>query len=125
MKQLVPFLAALLGLALATPVSAQQPYAVARAQAAGLIGERYDGYLGIVTTVSPDLRRQIAATNIRRRALYSSLASRRNATTAEVGITAACALLGRVGTGEYYLLGTAGWQRRQPGQAAPRPDYCG
>lgn len=125
MKQLVSLLAALLGLALAAPVSAQQPSAVARAQAAGLVGERYDGYLGIVATVSPDLKRQVAAINIRRRALYSSLASRRNATTAEVGITAACALLGRVGIGEYYLFGTAGWQRRHPGQSAPRPEYCG
>ena len=124
MKQIILLMAAMAGVLLAAPALAQHRNVAAEAQAAGLVGERYDGYLGIVTSVSPDIRRQVAAINIRRRALYSSLAARRNATPAEVGITAACALLGRVGVGQYYLLGTGVWQRRQPGQSALRPEYC-
>lgn len=120
----------LLGLSLGlaaplTPAAAQEGPAIVQARSAGLIGERYDGYIGIVEAASPALRRQVAAINIRRRALYSSLAARRGATPEEVGITAACALLGQVGTGQYYLLGTGSWQRRGPGQTAPRPEYCG
>lgn len=103
---------------------AQEPTIIVQARSAGTIGERYDGYVGIVSAASPTLRRQVAAINIRRRSLYSSLAVRRGATPQEVGITAACTLLGRVAAGEYYLLGTGTWQQLRAGQTPPRPDYC-
>ena len=45
-------------------------------------------------------------------------------TPEEVGITTACSLLGRVGIGEFYLMGTGAWQQRRLGQAAPRHEYC-
>ena len=103
---------------------AQETTIIVQARSAGTIGERYDGYLGVIGAASPSLRRQVAAINIRRRSLYSSLAVRRGATPAEVGITAACTLLGRVGVGEYYLMGTGTWQQRRPGQTPARPEYC-
>lgn len=123
MRLLSPLLLAA-ALLTAVPVGAQETTIIVQARSTGIIGERYDGYLGIVEAASPALRRQVAAINIRRRALYSSLAARRGATPEEVGITAACTLLGRVGVGEYYLLGTGTWQRRRPGQTPPRPEYC-
>lgn len=110
--------------AVASPAGAQQSGAIVDARRAGLIGERFDGYLGFVTTPSAGLRRQVNAINIRRRALYSGLAVRKRATTAEVGITATCTLMATVGVGEYYLPGDGGWRRRAPGQAAPVPAYC-
>lgn len=123
MRLLSPLLlvAALLA---AAPAYSQEVAVIVQARSAGIIGERYDGYLGVVTAASPALRRQVAAINIRRRSLYSSLAARRGATPEEVGITAACTLLGRVGVGEYYLFGTGTWQRRRAGQMPPRPEYC-
>ena len=123
-----PFLLGLLAFSsLATPASApaQDSAAIVAARRAGLIGERYDGYLGLSSAnVSADLRRQVGAVNIRRRALYSNLASRKGVTPEEVGITAACSLLRRVSVGEFYLLGQDGWRRLAPGQSAV-PDYCG
>ncbi|MDQ3139533.1 MAG: YdbL family protein [Pseudomonadota bacterium] len=116
----------LLGAALAlcaVPAAAQD--AVIAARAAGVVGERYDGYLGAVGPLTPALRAQVAAINIKRRALFSDLARRRGVTTQDVGVAAACALLGRVAVGEAYLLSETNWRRRAPGQAAPRPDYCG
>ena len=107
------------------PAQAEEATIIVQARSDGVIGERYDGYLGIVGVASPALRRQVAAINIRRRSLYSSLGVRRGATPEEVGITAACTVLGRIGVGEYYLFGTGVWQRRRPGQAAPRPESCG
>lgn len=104
--------------------SAQESTAVAQARTSGLIGERFDGYLGFVTAPSDGLRRQVNAINIRRRALYANLASRKGATTQEVGITATCTLFARIPVGGYYLTSDRGWQRREPGQAAPRPAYC-
>ncbi len=114
--------ALLLGLAMAASGSAQ---GIGGARASGNVGERFDGYLGLASGASDALRKQVAAVNIKRRSLYSGLASRRGATTDEVGITAACQLLARVAVGEVYLLGDNVWRRRQAGQSAPRPDYCG
>ena len=104
---------------------AQDSAAIVAARRAGQVGERFDGYLGLSSAnVSADLRRHVGAVNIRRRALYSNLASRKGVTPEEVGITAACSLLRRVSVGEYYLLNQGGWRRLVPGQSAV-PDYCG
>ena len=105
--------------------AAQDSAAIVAARRAGQVGERFDGYLGLSSAnVSADLRRHVGAVNIRRRALYSNLASRKGVTPEEVGITAACSLLRRVSVGEYYLLNQGGWRRLVPGQSAV-PDYCG
>ena len=122
-----PFLLGLLALSsLAIPAAApaQDSAAIVAARRAGLIGERFDGYLGLASAnTSAELRRQVGAINIRRRALYSNLASRKGVTPEEVGITAACSLLRRVNVGEYYLLNQGGWRRLAPGQSAV-PSYC-
>lgn len=103
---------------------AQDSAAIVQARRAGLIGERYDGYLGVVSpTISPQLRSQVGAINIRRRALYSNLAARRGVSPEEVGITAACSLLRRISVGEFYLPGQGGWRRVVAGRS-PVPRYC-
>jgi uncharacterized protein YdbL (DUF1318 family) len=112
-------------IAVHSPVAAQSAPLVAQARASGQVGERFDGYLGFVTTPSETLRKQVNAINIRRRSLYLDLARRKGVTSEEVGITAGCSTLARVAVGESYLLGQGGWQRRNPGQSAPRPNYCG
>lgn len=124
MKRILLSLAALASLAVPAVVLAQDPAAILAARRAGLIGERFDGYVGIVNPTAPaELRRQVAALNIRRRSLYANLAARKGVSPEEVGITAACSLLRRIGVGEYYLLGQGGWRRVAPGQS-PVPNYC-
>ena len=125
MRAFILGLLAVSSLAIPASAPAQDSAAIIAARRAGLIGERYDGYLGLSSAnVSADLRRQVGAVNIRRRALYSNLASRKGVTPEEVGITAACSLLRRVSVGEYYLPGQGNWRRLAPGQSAV-PDYCG
>ena len=114
----------LAALGLAAPAPAQDPATIVAAKRAGQIGERYDGYIGYVITPSVGLRRQVDAVNIRRRSLYHSLAARKGVSPEEVGITAACSLLRRIGAGEYYLQGQGGWQRYAPPRS-PVPSYCG
>ena len=80
------------------PRSAQTP-AVNAARAAGQVGERYDGYLGVAAPVSAAVRSQVATINIQRRSLYSNLAASKGASPQDVGITAGCQLLARVGGG--------------------------
>lgn len=124
MSKILLFLLALVSLPASGSAIAQDPATIVSARRAGLIGERYDGYLGLVTaTPSAELRRQVGAVNIRRRALYSQLAARRGVSPEEVGITTACSLFKRLNVGDYYLLGQGGWRRLSAGQSAA-PSYC-
>jgi uncharacterized protein len=113
----------LLALFTAVPAAAQTP-AVEAARAAGIIGERYDGYLGVASAVSGAVRSQVATINIQRRSLYSNLAARKGVSPQDVGITAGCQLLARVAVGQAYMWADGVWRRRAAGQAAPVPDYC-
>ena len=110
-------------LALAPAAMAQTP-AIDAARAAGAVGERYDGYVGVAAPVSSVVRSQVSTINIRRRALYSRLAASRGVSPRDVGITAGCQLLARVAVGEAYVLGDGAWRRRGAGQGPPVPDYC-
>lgn len=107
----------------ASAALAQTP-AVDQSRSDGVVGERFDGYLGLVTQPGAQLRSQVSTINIRRRALYSSLAARKGASAQEVGITAGCQLLGRVAIGQAYMLADGIWRRRGAGQPALVPDYC-
>jgi len=113
----------LLAILIAAPATAQTA-AVNAARASGQVGERYDGYMGVVSAVSGSVRSQVATINIQRRSLYSNLAARKGVSPQDVGITAGCSLLARVGPGEAYMLGDGVWHRRAAGQPAPIPDYC-
>ncbi len=102
---------------------AQTP-AVNAARVAGIVGERYDGFVGVVATPSAIVRSQVGTINIQRRTLYSNLATSRGVSPNEVGITAGCRLLARVKVGEAYMLADGVWRRRAAGQPAPVPSYC-
>ncbi len=111
-------------LAATTLASAQSPVVdVARAQ--GVVGERYDGYMGLAAPASAALRGAVGSVNIKRRALYSNLAAKKGVSPQEVGMTAGCQLLARLTVGEAYLLSDGKWQRRMAGAPAPVPAYCG
>jgi uncharacterized protein YdbL (DUF1318 family) len=112
----------LAALAFSSAASAQP--AVANALAAGQLGERFDGYMGLVTPPSAEVRRQVAAINLRRRNLYIQLASRRNVTSDVVGLATACQLFSTLPAGQAYMLRDGIWRRRAAGQPAPVPDYC-
>lgn len=118
-------LAAVAFAAIGAAPAAQNPAVVAAARQAGVIGERYDGYMGFVATPTADMRRQVGAVNLRRRTLYIGLAARRNVNPQVVGIATACELLPRLAAGEYYMLSDGVWRRRMAGQAVALPSYCG
>jgi uncharacterized protein YdbL (DUF1318 family) len=117
------FAAAVVATLASAPAQAQTP-AIEQARAAGQVGERYDGYIGVAGTVSATVRSQIGAINIRRRSLYSNLGTQKRVSPQEVGITAGCQLLARVAPGEVYLLADGKWRRRAAGQPMQMPQYC-
>lgn len=119
---------AVLGAALAlcgVAAAAQTSPDIVAARQAGTVGERYDGYLGYASNPGERVSREVGAVNIKRRSLYTGLATRRRATVQEVGIAAGCELLADVKVGESYMLNDGAWRRREPGQPAPVPSYCG
>ena len=114
----------LLMAAFAPATAGAQSPALSQAIQAGQAGERYDGYMGTIGNVSPEVRRQVNAINIRRRNLYIGLSSRRNVTPDLVGLATACQLFPKITVGEAYMLDDRVWRRRAPGQPVPVPDYC-
>lgn len=112
-----------LALACSAAVAQTSPGMIAARQA-GIVGERYDGYLGYSANPGERVAREVGAVNIKRRSLYTGLATRRSATVQEVGIAAGCELLEQVKVGESYMLNDGAWRRRAAGQPAPVPSYC-
>lgn len=124
-------LAASLGLAVAVgggsvAYAMMQADASAELRATGQVGEQADGYLGIVGSVSADLRKKVDAVNIKRRAFYTELAAKRGAKIEEVAATTACEIFAtRILPGQYYRLPDGVWRQRDGNTPVPRPTYCG
>jgi uncharacterized protein len=122
------FLAAALGVivagvALSAPARAQAG-AIAAAMAAGTVGEQSDGYVGIAGTVSADVRAEVDALNIKRRAAYTDLAAKRGVTVADVAAATGCQTLAtRVKVGQVYRIAGGAWQTKGAGAIA-LPGYC-
>ena len=116
---------ALAGATVSSPAAAQGQLDLAAAIRGGIVGERYDGYMGYAAAVPRAIQSQVGAMNIRRRSLYTGLAQRRGVTPQDAGIATGCQVLARIQVGEAYMLADGQWRRRLPGQPAPVPDYCG
>jgi hypothetical protein len=100
---------------LASPAFAQRDPAYEAARASGQIGEKMDGYLGIVGSGSADLRRLVDDINIKRRAVYADKAKAANATLEEYAFTAGCVAIARTSPGEKYQAPDGSWKTRGSG----------
>ena len=129
MKRLaITFAAAALALAgesgLAAAAAAAQESA-AELRATGLVGGRYDGYLGVIASAPPRVRAEVDAVNIRRRSHYTELARSRGVVVDEAGAATACEIFAtRIAPGQYYMLPDNIWRRREGNAPVPRPAYC-
>ena len=97
---------------IAAPAYAQRDPAYAAARASGEVGEKMDGYLGIVGAETPELRRLVNDINIKRRAVYSQRAQATNATIEEYALTAGCQAILATTPGEKYQAPDGTWQTR-------------
>ena len=104
----------------AAPAFAQRDPAYAAARAAGQVGEKMDGYLGVVGSETPELKRIVNDINIKRRAVYSERAQANNATLEEYALTAGCQAILATKPGEKYQAPDGSWQTR--GAGAPMRD---
>lgn len=99
----------------AVPAAAQRDPAYQAARESGQIGEKMDGYLGIVGTATPALRAMVDDLNNRRRAAYAEEAQAQSATLIEMAFTGGCRAIRRTSPGEMYEAPDGTWQRRGDG----------
>lgn len=111
-----------LAAALAFPGAAlAQDYASAKA--AGLIGEKPDGYVAVVGAGTAELRRIVDDINIKRKAVYADKAQAQHATVEEYAFTTGCRLIAQAQPGEKYQAPDGAWKTRGAA-AAERDPRC-
>jgi uncharacterized protein len=83
------------------------------AKAAGLVGERIDGYLGVVDSgASADVKALVEQINAERRAKYAEIAQKQGAPVQAVAQIAGEKLIQRAGGGEYVMGADGQWRRK-------------
>jgi uncharacterized protein YdbL (DUF1318 family) len=93
--------------------------AYSAARAAGQVGEKMDGYLGVIGG-GAELRAMVDDLNIKRRAIYSQKAQSQHATVEEYAFTSGCLLIAQTAPGEKYQAPDGSWQTR--GSGPPQRD---
>jgi len=102
-------------LAMSAPAAAQTaPDIIENAKDAGVVGERVDGYLGVVPeTVDADIKAAVDEINIKRRAAYTRLAEQQGVSVDAVArVTAEKLIDEKVEEGEFYLNEAGEWVRK-------------
>ncbi|MBR0553664.1 YdbL family protein [Stakelama marina] len=120
MKILTAFAAAGVVLGSAGIAQAQRSPEYAAARKAGTVGERPDGYLGIVGSATPELRKLVNDINIQRRAVYTQAAQAQNTTLEQAAFVGGCKAIQRTSPGEKYMTPSGQWTTR--GSGAPQLD---
>jgi uncharacterized protein len=102
---------ALAAFAFAPPASAGDPV-IDAAIAAGEVGERIDGYLGVVGTADAGTVRKVQDINNRRRAVYEQTAKDNNTTVQIVAQLAGEKQIAKLESGQFYMDASGVWQRK-------------
>ena len=116
--------ASALALVAGAGIALAQSGPLAAAISSGQVGEQADGFLGAARPVSADVRAQLEAINIRRRAAYTDQASKHGVALSEWAATIGCQTLKRVGQGEAYKLPDGAWRTKGADPIA-LPAVCG
>jgi len=110
---------AALGL-VAAPASAQRSPEYQAARTAGQVGEKMDGYLGIVGAATPALTALVNDLNIKRKAAYTQGATGAGVSVEEFAFGAGCKNIRDTAAGEKYQAPGGAWATRTA--AAPERD---
>lgn len=96
----------------AQEASASSKQLVEAAKARGEIGERIDGYLAAVTTLSPDVKAAMDDINISRKVAYEKLADQRGLSIRVVAQLAGESLIKRAAAGDYVMGADGQWTQK-------------
>lgn len=113
MKHLFQAGAALAALAMvASPALANRDPAYQAARSSGQVGEKMDGYLGIVGSASADVDKMVKDLNIKRKAVYTQGAQGSGVSVEEFAFGAGCKNIRDTAAGEKYQAPDGQWQTR-------------
>lgn len=107
--------AACVAFALAIPALAQRDPAYEAARENGSIGEKPDGYLGIVGGGDGQLQKLVSDINLKRKQVYTDRASAEGSTVEQFAFTAGCNTIARTKPGEKYQAPDGSWKTRDAG----------
>ncbi len=82
------------------------------AKARGEVGERIDGYLGVVSSASADVRAAVDEINIGRKTVYRNLARDQNVEIKVVARLTGEKLIAQAPGGQYIMDDTGSWSRK-------------
>ena len=83
------------------------------AKSAGQVGERPDGYLGVVDPGAPaSARRLVDDINTKRRAHYANIAKKTGSNVRDVGILAGEKLIANASPGTFFIDSGGRWRRK-------------
>lgn len=104
------FFIAILGFSISLPALAQS-MSLQQAQAQGLVGERTNGYVGIVED-APGIARLVDDTNLKRRQLYRDIARKNGIPLDAVETLAAEKAVQRAESGEFVQDANGNWIKK-------------
>jgi hypothetical protein len=112
--RLAPLLRTLLAALLATAALVAAALGLDEAKAGGLVGERPDGYLGIVepATAGAEVRELVESVNARRRDEYQRIAEANGVSLEVVRQLAGKKAIERTPAGQWVLLPDGRWTRK-------------
>lgn len=102
---------ALAAFAFAPTASAGDPV-IDAAISSGTVGERIDGYLGVVGTADATTVRKVQDINNRRRGVYEQTAKDNNTTVQIVAQLAGEKLIAKLEPGQFYMDDSGVWQSK-------------
>ncbi len=79
---------------------------------AGKVGERIDGYLGVVGSADPAIVRKVNEVNNKRRAVYERLAKEKGVTVVQVARITGEKQLARASAGSFIMDDSGKWARK-------------
>jgi uncharacterized protein YdbL (DUF1318 family) len=100
-------------LLLAAPAPSLAADALDAAKAAGHLGERSDGYLGVVSPSAPASAKALAeSVNAKRRAHYAEIAKSNGTAVEAVAALAGAKLIERTPPGQFVMGADGAWKKR-------------
>jgi uncharacterized protein YdbL (DUF1318 family) len=82
------------------------------AKAQGLIGERPDGMLGIVSAATPEVKALVDGTNAERLTKYEGIAGKNGTPVDQVQALAGKKLIDNTPAGQFIMNAGGGWQKK-------------
>ena len=78
----------------------------------GIIGERFDGYVGIIKDASPKIKALVKSVNQKRKAKYKEIAIKRQQSLKKVELIAGGSAIKKTAPGNFIFLEGKGWKKK-------------